>query len=78
MLFVRCRHLPDPELVKRSPEHYELLSSIFVKHESAGYGTRTHSILIIDESYQMTFVEDTMMPDKTWKRQVFFKTLENK
>jgi len=64
------RYLPDPELQKRCPTSYEDLSSIFV---SAGeeYGTRTHSILLVDSLNQITFVEETLMPDFTWKRQQF-------
>lgn len=34
------RFLPDEELEKRAPQAYQLLSSIFVKIEPAGYGTR--------------------------------------
>lgn len=66
-IYFRC--LPDPELQKRSLANYEELSSIFV---SVGtYGTRTHSVLLVDASNQVTFVEETRMPDSTWKRQNF-------
>lgn len=34
------RHLPDAELERRAPGAYEQLSSVFVKIEQAGYGTR--------------------------------------
>lgn len=68
------RYLPDSELQKRCPTRYEDLSSIFV---SAGktYGTRTHSILLVDGSNRITFVEETLMPDLTWKRQQFENNL---
>lgn len=33
-------HLPDAELQKRAPQAYKQLSSVFVKIEQAGYGTR--------------------------------------
>ncbi|KAJ8930561.1 hypothetical protein NQ314_016623 [Rhamnusium bicolor] len=36
----KSSHLPDPELEKRAPVDYPLLSSIFVKIEQEGYGTR--------------------------------------
>lgn len=65
----RKRCLPDPELEKNYPTIYEELSSIFVSGNE--YGTRTHSILLIDGSNQVTFVEETLMSDSTWKRQQF-------
>lgn len=34
------QHLPDPELERRAPQAYKQLSSVFVKIEQAGYGTR--------------------------------------
>jgi len=63
------RYLPDDELQKRCPIIYENLSSIFVSGKE--YGTRTHSILLIDGSNHITFIEETLMPDFTWKRQQF-------
>lgn len=63
----RC--LLDDELQKKSPMKYENLSSIFISGKE--YGTRTHSILLIDGSNNVTFVEETLMPDFTWKRQQF-------
>lgn len=64
-------HLPDPELQRRSPKDYTELSSIFVCAEKVGYGTRTHSILLVNGSNQITFVEETLMPNLTWKCQTF-------
>ncbi|XP_026671672.1 transport and Golgi organization protein 2 homolog [Ceratina calcarata] len=63
------RYLPDPELERRCPVKYKELSSICVVTD--GYGTRTHSILLVNGRNEMTFVEETLMPDLTWKRQVF-------
>ncbi|XP_076622208.1 transport and golgi organization 2 [Colletes latitarsis] len=63
------KYLPDPELKKRSPTMYEKLSSIFVS--GSEYCTRTHSILLVNGSGEMTFIEETLMPDLTWKRQIF-------
>lgn len=51
------------------------LSSIFVS--VADYGTRTHTILMVNGLNQMTFVEETLMPDFSWKRQLFNSTLTN-
>ncbi|XP_046824333.1 transport and Golgi organization protein 2 isoform X1 [Vespa crabro] len=73
LLKSRERHLPDLELQKRSPNMYVELSSIFVS--LADYSTRTHTILMIDGLNQMTFVEETLMPDFSWKRQSFNSTL---
>lgn len=69
-----CRHLPDPELQERYPTRYKDFSSIFVSVEKQ-YGTRTHSILLIDGSDRMTFIEETLMSDFTWKRQQFKNNL---
>lgn len=65
------RHLPDEELRRRSPEFYPALSSIFVQSETKLYGTRTHSVLLVDGSDKITFVEETLMPDESWKIQQF-------
>lgn len=65
----RTKYLPDPELQKTYPTVYEELSSIFVSENE--YGTRTHSILLIDGSNHVTFVEETLTSDLTWKRQQF-------
>lgn len=67
------RYLPDVELQKRSPTMYEELSSIFVSVNE--YGTRTHSILLVNGSGKITFIEETLMPDLTWKRQMFNNNL---
>ncbi|XP_051168869.1 transport and Golgi organization protein 2 [Leptopilina boulardi] len=71
--FLKCsqRHLPDEELLKRSPEYYPALSSIFVNSETKTYGTRTHTILLVDGSNKITFIEETLMPDESWKTQKF-------
>ncbi|KAL0113027.1 hypothetical protein PUN28_012336 [Cardiocondyla obscurior] len=61
--------LPDDELQRRCPMAYKNLSSIFISGKD--YGTRTHSILLIDGANNVTFVEETLMPDFTWKRQQF-------
>ncbi|CAD1475494.1 unnamed protein product, partial [Heterotrigona itama] len=63
------RYLPDPELQKRCPTKYKELSSMFVSTD--GYCTRTHSILLVNGNNELTFVEETLMPDLTWKRQIF-------
>ncbi|GJQ80657.1 hypothetical protein Trydic_g9241 [Trypoxylus dichotomus] len=65
------RHLPDSELQRRQPSWYEGLSSLFVNIPNAGYGSRTHSIILIDYNWNMEFFEATMkepinINDPTW------------
>lgn len=64
-------YLPDPELQIRSPKWFQELSSICVDDEHLDYRTRTHSILLVDGSNNVTFIEETKMPDTTWKSQTF-------
>ncbi|KAG7203735.1 hypothetical protein KM043_013763 [Ampulex compressa] len=63
------RYLPDPELERRCPTMFNELSSIFVS--ATDYGTRTHSILLVNGDNKATFLEETLKPDFTWKRQLF-------
>lgn len=68
--------LPDKELQWRDPEHYEMLSAIYV-HIGNKFGTRllfytplmfllyfdffrTHSVILIDEAGNIEFIEHTM------------------
>ncbi|CAG9839872.1 unnamed protein product [Diabrotica balteata] len=43
---------------KASP--YVNLSSVFIKNENLSFGTRTHTIILVDEEWNLTFVEHTM------------------
>ncbi|XP_050503247.1 transport and Golgi organization protein 2 isoform X2 [Diabrotica virgifera virgifera] len=54
------RHLPDDELERRQPLAFEELSSIFIRLEAAGYGTRTHTIILVDYDWNLSFIEYTM------------------
>lgn len=70
------RHLPDDELQRRQPLAYEILSSIFYKVDPPGYGTRTHTLILIDYDWNLSFIEETMCEpiDKNnpqWKRTQF-------
>ncbi|KAJ8916015.1 hypothetical protein NQ315_010883 [Exocentrus adspersus] len=53
-------HLPDEELQRRSPMAYSGLSSIFVKIKEAGYGTRAHSIILVDSDWNFQFIEHAL------------------
>lgn len=54
------KHWPDPELAGRAPNWGNYLSAINVKIPEAGYGSRTHSVIIIDAEDKMHFYEETM------------------
>ncbi|XP_044260425.1 transport and Golgi organization protein 2 [Tribolium madens] len=59
---LKCRdlHLPDPELQTRAPFGVDFLSAIYVRMEQGGYGTRTHSVILVDDENNIEFVEHTM------------------
>lgn len=56
----RTKYVPDFELARRGPEAVDKLSSIYVDFAEAGYGTRTHTIVLIDKEWNMDFTEITM------------------
>ena len=60
-MFFSCRHWPDEELKRRAPIYGEHLSSIHVKIPEAGYGTRTHTIILIDSTNKMDYYEETLL-----------------
>ncbi|XP_012269731.2 transport and Golgi organization protein 2 [Athalia rosae] len=70
------KHLPDPELQRRAPNWYEDLSSIFVRVPNVEYGTRTHSILLVDGLNNVTFVEKTLTLNNSWTCQTFKTKLQ--
>ncbi|KDR12151.1 transport and Golgi organization protein 2 isoform X2 [Zootermopsis nevadensis] len=57
-------HFPDPELQRRllgkTPSVVERTSSVFVTIPEHGYGTRTHSIILINRQGEVDFMEWTM------------------
>ncbi|XP_048522046.1 transport and Golgi organization protein 2 homolog isoform X2 [Dendroctonus ponderosae] len=74
------KHLPDVELSRRNPGALEKLSSIYVGFQQAGYGTRTHTIILIDKDWNMEFTEITMaepiqIENPTWNTTVIKSTL---
>ncbi|KAL1501965.1 hypothetical protein ABEB36_007186 [Hypothenemus hampei] len=74
----RC--LPDWELSKRGSVALEKLSSIFVNVGPAGYGTRTHTVILIDKDWNLEFTEVTMeepisIENPTWKTTVIKSSL---
>jgi len=78
MLSCRDKYWPDDELSRRAPKWGENLSSICVKSQEAGYGTRTHTVLLVDWQNRMDFYETTMLtsePDDPWKKTHIFRQL---
>ncbi|XP_050070663.1 transport and Golgi organization protein 2 [Anopheles maculipalpis] len=55
------RHFPDAELTRRAGQHAEFLSSINVRMPGGGYGSRTHTVILIDQSNHMEFIEETLI-----------------
>lgn len=79
------KYWPDSELAGRAPNWGHYLSAINVKIPEAGYGSRTHSVIIIDGQDKLHFYEETMEeldPAGKWSstyivEQFFQKTCEN-
>ncbi|XP_053948870.1 transport and Golgi organization protein 2 isoform X2 [Anastrepha ludens] len=70
---LKCKHKfwPDAELERRAPNWGEHLSALNVNVPSAGYGSRTHTVILIDEHNKMHFYEETMSgldPDGDWRQ----------
>lgn len=70
--FLRCdfQHFPDDELIKRKHENPERFSSIHIELKDLGYGTRTHTILLVSNDNEVDYIEETMVttdPHGPWK-----------
>lgn len=65
-----CRHLPDEVLQTTHPDAYEICSSIFISIDK-NYGTRTHTLILVDGKNQLTFIENTRDKNGTWSQQRF-------
>lgn len=62
---------PDEELKRRAPTYGEHLSALNVLIPETGYGSRTHTVILIDHQNKMHFIEETMLtqnPDGEWSR----------
>jgi uncharacterized protein with NRDE domain len=65
------KHLPDEELLARKNETAEFFSSIHVEMPEEDYGTRTRTIILIDEAGNVDYVEETMTsldPNGEWAK----------
>lgn len=75
MNLLKCKKKlwPDAELQRRSPIWGEQLSAINVVMAYEGYGSRTHSVILVDSNNKMQFVEETMLtedPFGEWSHQI--------
>ncbi|XP_034118495.1 transport and Golgi organization protein 2 isoform X2 [Drosophila nasuta] len=62
---------PDVELKRRAPSWGEGLSALNVHIPEHGYGSRTHSLILVDANNKLHFIEETMAglePDGEWRR----------
>ncbi|KAH8336203.1 hypothetical protein KR074_010362 [Drosophila pseudoananassae] len=62
---------PDAELKRRAPNWGEGLSSLNVHISEHGYGSRTHTVILVDGDNKMHFIEETMAgldPEGEWRR----------
>lgn len=57
------KHLPDHELFLRRSESAIHFSSIFVQIPDVSYGTRTRTIILVDEDENIDYIEETMTSD---------------
>ena len=67
----KVRFFPDAELLLRRQETAERFSSIHVEMPKEGYGTRTRTIILVDESGNVDYIEETMTsldPDGEWEK----------
>nr|XP_016935110.1 transport and Golgi organization protein 2 isoform X2 [Drosophila suzukii] len=73
MQLLRNKHKfwPDAELMRRAPNWGEGLSALNVHIEDHAYGSRTHTVILVDSHNKMHFIEETMAgvdPQGEWSR----------
>ncbi|KAL3270540.1 hypothetical protein HHI36_021078 [Cryptolaemus montrouzieri] len=69
------KHLPDPELQRRASDVFEHRCAIFVEIQKI-YGTRTHTIILVDRDWNVEYYEETMespinVDNIVWKKNSF-------
>jgi len=65
------KYFPDAELTSRQKEAAEDFSSINVKIPGHGYGTRTRTVILVDDQDNIDYIEETMAsedPKGEWER----------
>lgn len=69
LLKCKTKFWPDEELKRRAPLYGEHLSALNVLIPETGYGSRTHTVILIDNNNTMHFIEETMLtedPEGEW------------
>jgi uncharacterized protein with NRDE domain len=64
------KHYPDEELHARLQDTAEQFSSIHVNFPDLGYGTRTRTVILVDEDHNLDYIEETMAsedPEGCWE-----------
>ncbi|XP_039499500.1 transport and Golgi organization protein 2 isoform X2 [Drosophila santomea] len=82
MQLLRNKHKfwPDDELKRRAPNWGEGLSALNVHIEDHAYGSRTHTVVLVDSENKMHFIEETMSgldPLGEWSRTHIEKDFQN-
>ncbi|CRK89634.1 CLUMA_CG003365, isoform A [Clunio marinus] len=72
MDILKCdrKYFPDEELISRRKETAEPFSSIHVVVPSVGYGTRTRTVILVDNNDNIDYIEETMKtedPNGEWE-----------
>lgn len=71
LLKCKQKFWPDAELQRRAPNWGEHLSALNVNVPLANYGSRTHTVILVDEHNKMHFYEETMAgldPEGEWRQ----------
>ena len=69
LLKCKTKFWPDDELKRRAPLYGEHLSALNVLIPETGYGSRTHTVILVDNNNMMHFIEETMLtedPEGQW------------
>jgi len=76
LLQCKEQHLPDAELARRVHEAPNALAAIFVHLPGKSYGTRTHTIILVDAEGNFDFYEWTMvLGEENWAETRIHRTL---
>ncbi|XP_025424484.1 transport and Golgi organization 2 homolog isoform X2 [Sipha flava] len=74
------KHYPDEMITKMSPNHQgndgqKLYSSVFVEIPALRYGTRTHTIILVDHNGKIDYNEWTLS-NSNWEQRCFTTALK--
>ena len=74
MLKCKQKFWPDNELLRRAPNWGEYLSALNVHVPDEDYGSRTHTVMLVDGNDKVHFYEETMSgldPEGDWHKTHF-------